>query len=244
MSKLTAEGAMNPARLFLLAVTGGVALVVSAGSIMPAAPVKPEPEKPLQNELLQVAKDYKSWGRVDDEMRWSPTFCRMPEPGKPQFSASKDADTHGQKLYSLFAKDRDAYFMLGAKKSVAVGQVVVKESWVPEEAKDRQPGRTEFKDIVRTPPPEGAPKARPLAHDGDHFYPYAVKDGKVFKASKPAGLFVMMKLFPKTEGTDNGWVYGTISADRKQVTASGKIESCMKCHESAKYDRLFWFAQK
>jgi hypothetical protein len=61
----------------------------------------------------------------------------------------------------------------------------------------------------------------------------------VYKAAKPAGLFVMMKLDPKTPGTDAGWVYGTLSADGKAVTAAGKVESCMKCHQDAKHDRLF-----
>jgi hypothetical protein len=238
MSKI--DSSMNPTRMLVLTVGGGAALLVSA---MFAAPVPPEPEKPFQKELLQVATEYRSWGRVDDQMRWAPADCRVSEPGKPKFSASTDADTHGQKLYSLFAKDRNAYFLLGEKKSAAVGQIVVKESWLPEEAKDRQPGKIDLKDIVRTDPPAD-PKTSPLSHAGDHFYPFAAKDGKVFKASKPAGLFVMMKFDPTTEGTENGWVYGTISADLKQVTASGKVESCMKCHERAKYDRLFWFAQK
>ena len=134
----------------ILALFGGLALIVSAVSVVPAAPVKPESDPPFQKELSQVAKDYKSWGRVDDEMRWAPWLCRMPQPGKPQFSGSKDADTHGQKLYSLLAKDRDAYVRLGEKKSAAVGQVVVKESWLPEEAKERQPGQFDPKDLVRT----------------------------------------------------------------------------------------------
>jgi hypothetical protein len=240
MPNASMNSSMNPTRMLILTVGGGAALLVSA---MFAAPVPPEPEKPFQKELLEVAQAYRGWGRVDDEMRWAPWLCRMPEPGKPQFSASNDADTHGLKLYSLFAKDREAYILLGEKKAAAVGQVVVKESWVPEEAKDRQPGKTDSKDIIRTDPRADG-KQKPSLFVGDHFYPYAVKDGKVFKASKPAGLFVMMKLDPKTEGTDNGWVYGTISADLKTVTASGKIGSCMKCHQDAKYDRLFWFAKK
>ncbi|MBS1993243.1 MAG: cytochrome P460 family protein [Cyanobacteria bacterium SZAS LIN-3] len=58
-------------------------------------------------------------------------------------------------------------------------------------------------------------------------------------SDKPLGLFVMMKLDPKTPSTDNGWVYGTISADGKSVTSAGRVQSCMGCHASASNDRLF-----
>jgi hypothetical protein len=49
----------------------------------------------------------------------------------------------------------------------------------------------------------------------------------------------MFKLDPKTPGTDEGWVYGTVSADGKQVTSAGRVESCMRCHQKAPHDRLF-----
>ena len=221
---------MTRARLSLLTLVAGLVLLASR---LPAEPAKSEDDKPFHKELLQVAKDYKAWGRVDDEMRFAPWLCRMPEPGKAHVSASKDADTHGQKLYSLFAKNRDAYFLLGEKKTAAVGQIVVKESWLPEEVKDAKPAKADRKGVIS----EGTGKT------ADHFYPFASKDGKVFKATKPAGLFIMMKLDPKTPDTDGGWVYGTVSADLKSVTAAGKVESCMKCHQDAKYDRLFWFAK-
>lgn len=41
---------MNPARLLLLAVVGGLVLIVAAVSTVPAAPVTTEPEKPFQVE--------------------------------------------------------------------------------------------------------------------------------------------------------------------------------------------------
>jgi hypothetical protein len=221
------------------------ALVVLAGIVVYAAfgfrlanssPKTDSPDSIFRKEILQAARDYKSWGRVDDEMRWAPELCRMPQPGRPWFSASKDEDTHGQKLYSLFIKKRDAYFSLGKTKTAPVGQVIVKESWIPEETSEVKPGRfdPDFKKIERTGDPI----------TGDHFYPYATKGGKVYKAAKSAGLFVMMKLDSKTQDTDDGWVYGTASADGKSVTAAGKVESCMRCHVDAKYDRQFGLAAK
>src|SRR5262245_55857183 len=68
----------------------------------------PAAMKPHVEKLLEVAKTYERFGRVDDEVRWAPFFCRMPQPGRAQFSTSKDDDTHGRKLYSIFAKDRKA----------------------------------------------------------------------------------------------------------------------------------------
>ena len=49
----------------------------------------------------------------------------------------------------------------------------------------------------------------------------------------------MVKLDPATPGTDEGWVYGTVSPDGKAVGAAGRVASCMKCHAEAKSDRLF-----
>ena len=214
--------AMTRARLSLVALPATLILLATG---LPAAPVK-EPDAPFRRELLQVAKDYKSWGRVDDEMRFSPWLCFQPDPALARFSASTDPDTHGRKLYSLFAKDRTAYVRPGKATTVAVGQVVVKESWAPEETTEVAARGIEKKKVVRST-------------GGDTFYPYATRGDKVFKASKPAGLFVMMKLDPKTPGTDDGWVYGTVSADGKTVTSAGKVESCMKCHQDARHDRLF-----
>jgi hypothetical protein len=54
----------------------------------------------------------------------------------------------------------------------------------------------------------------------------------------------MFKVDPKTKDTDNGWVYGTVTADGKKVTSSGKVESCMKCHQDAPHDRVFGLPEK
>jgi hypothetical protein len=192
-------------------------------------------QKGFAKKMLNAVKAYEQFGRVDDEARWAPYLCREPLPGRARFSASGDADTHGRKLYSLFAKDRAAFVIHNADaKPVAVGQIIVKESWVPEEVKGAVKQETTSKPIRIKQ--EGD---RLTYQNSDRFSPYATKDGKTFKATKKAGLFVMMKLDPKTPETDAGWVYGTIDADVKNVTAIGKIASCMECHVKAKNDRLF-----
>jgi len=49
----------------------------------------------------------------------------------------------------------------------------------------------------------------------------------------------MFRLDPSTPDTDAGWVYATVTA-AGQVTAAGRVASCMGCHEtSATHERLY-----
>lgn len=204
----------------------------------------------FEQKLLEIAKDYQQWGRVDDEARWAPYLCRLPKPAKAKFSESDDEASHGQKLYSLFAKDREAYVALtgdasnrdqatadsasdsrsdppeAAAKASPLGQVVVKESWTA------KPVAKPKLDAFGNPPT--------LDRDEqDRFSPYAERDGKWFKCDEKSALFIMFRVDPKTPGADEGWVYGTVSADGKKVTSVGLVKSCMKCHTEAPHGRLF-----
>jgi hypothetical protein len=111
---------------------------------------------------------------------------------------------------------------------------VVKEAWAPEEVKDA--GR-ELEPVVRKV------KVRGVEQE-DRFVPYARKDGRLYHAGKKVSLFIMFKLDPRTPGTDEGWVYGTVTADGKEVTSAGRVESCMGCHRNAPHDRLFGFPKE
>lgn len=71
------------------------------------------------------------------------------------------------------------------------------------------------------------------------FVPYVTKDDHTYRAKEKAGLFIMFKLDPQTPGTDRGWVYGTVTADGKEVTSAGRVQACMRCHQKAPHDRLF-----
>jgi hypothetical protein len=210
---------------FAALITFGTAALFAATATIHSEPndssgSAPTKDKKFQEKVKAAAAAYILFGRVDDETRWAPELCRQPLPGQARFSRSSDETTHGQKLYSLFAKNRDAY-MAAPGMAAPVGQVIVKQSWAPEEAKDV--------------------KAVPEITLGD-FNPYAKRDGKVYKASKLVGLYIMMKLDPKTADTDEGWIYGTVTADGETVTSAGRVESCMKCHETKK-DRLFGLRQ-
>jgi hypothetical protein len=224
--------------LWIAALAG---LSVSGGGFSVDAPKPAISEKTsveqVRNDLLKIAAEYKAWGRVDDQMRWAPQLCLPGPPGRVYSSASKDKETHGQKLYSLFVRRRDDYLRHSKGRAVVVGQAVVKQSWVPQEVTDpsekSEEGIDYYRKIIFTPDSDSNP------FEGDHFYPYVRKGDKVFKAARQADLFIMLKLDPRTPDTDDGWVYATATPDGKKITSLGKIESCMKCHLQAKSDRLF-----
>lgn len=180
--------------------------------------------------------EYKSWGRVDDELRWAPFLCRMPMPGRPTMSAAVDG-AHAHKLYSLFAKEHDAYAKLSTAQAHPSGnanasprplQMIAKESYVPE---------------VVASAPNALGSTGPL-QEGDHFHPYAKgADGKTYRASQLAGVYFMIEKAEGTPGTDEGFIYATVTPSG-QVTSAGRIASCMGCHAEAKHRRLFGPAQR
>lgn len=173
--------------------------------------------------LLAAATSYKDYGNLDDIMRWAPGLCRRPPSARIRESASNDEGTHGKKLYWLYAKDRDAYLKAGKGVVQPVGQVLVKEAFVA------QPGRG-----------DGDPQQdgwKPLT-------PIVERDGKAYHAGAREALYIILKLDPKTPGTDQGWVYGTLTPDGKTVTSAGRVASCMQCHTENTNDRMFGLAPR
>lgn len=180
--------------------------------------------------LKTLAGGYRSLSRVDTRSRFAPAACKMIGAGTPvPVSASEDEATHGRKLYALWTLDLKAYGALSgfprwaderatAAKTPGVedcSQVMVKEAFEPVEMK------ADEKDASL---PDGL---RP-----------AVRDGKRWKPGEAKGLFVMFRLDPKTPGTDDGWVYGTVTP-KGEVSEVGRIASCLKCHVEARHGRLF-----
>lgn len=172
----------------------------------------------LKDATAAYAKDY---GNIDDVMRWAPALCRRPPSAPIRESTSQDAATHGRKLYWLYAKDRPAYLEANAGMTQPVGQVLVKESFHAE------PGRGSGDTGERT---------------WVAFVPYVERDGTYFHAGEKEALYVLLKMDPATEGTDQGWVYGTLTPDGGTVTSAGRVASCMACHTEGTTDRLFGLA--
>ncbi len=195
----------------------------------PAEPVAEANDERWHATLRAIAGGYKTWGKVDDQMRWAPTSCAMPQPPRARISASGDESTHGRKLYTLYAKDPEAY---GAHRSFTpapaiagleqVAQVVVKEAFRPVES-DQPDNRFAL-----------GGEMRPAHHQG-----------KTYVAGEPQGIYVVFQPGKDIVGaTDAGWVYGTVAADLTTVTSSGKVASCMGCHQKVASGRLFGLNDK
>lgn len=197
-----------------------IAALALAGcnSDLRAAPAKPTPQVDARfaEAIRTAARPYQQWGRVDERPNVAPMMCDMPRPehygskGQVRMSEAEESP-HGKKLYYLWASDRAAYL----KTEVAQGFTIVKESFAatPSTKRNPAPGNLDA----------------PL-HDTVEV------DGKRLTTGAATGLYVMTKL--GGEGTDAGWIYGTITTDGV-VTSAGRVATCMGCHEDAPRDRLF-----
>jgi hypothetical protein len=203
---------------------------------------------PFEGRLLEIARSYESYGMPDEKMRLTNVICDFspdrfiqgltPADRIAQVSSASDATPHGQKLYFLFVKEPRPVGQPREGQPATpepVGQVVVKEAWVPEEVQEGE----------RTAEAEGSQRKLKVRRDGQwveeevSFDPYVRSDGRLYHAKEKAGLFVLFKVDPGTPDTDGGWVYGTVTPDGKHVTSAGRVASCMGCHREAPYDRLF-----
>jgi hypothetical protein len=207
----------------------------SSGPNVP--PAKTAQPQEFEERLLEIAHSYESYGRVHADYQWALAMCDDSSTFLPELAISNTSDSraHGRKLYALYAKmssEPDLY--LAEEALNPVGQVVVKESWVPEEV---DPGRGPGDPLsalvqARSDNPfEGAPDS-PASQ-------YILRENHVFRPKARSDLFVMFKLNPGTPETDEGWVYGIVTADGKKVTSAGRVASCMSCHLEAPHDRLF-----
>lgn len=182
----------------------------------------------FSSRLFEIASEYKQYQRVDQAVRWSPLLCYVP-PRPPanqaSLSASDSEETHGKKLYYLYARKPSEYKsnIWGLSESeggkavrAPLGQVLVKEAWHPVKLDSSKREESE---------------------------PYAVLGKEKYHAGDKKGLFIMFKMLESTPGTDQGWVYGTVSADGKKVTSVGLVENCMQCHRDAPRDRQIGLSQ-
>ena len=188
----------------------------------------------LESELLKIASEYKDYGRVDGDLRWAPTSCRTPLPSMARISASDDTDTHGEKLYFMFARDRDAYKSFESSSQPA-GQAIVKEGWNPKLIDPEREIPSTLMDLERD------------SQGSRWYFKYAKQDEKWFEPDGQSQLFIMYKpASPSQESsieTDEGWIYAVVNSEATQVLSKGKIDSCMNCHQDSKHDRMFGLPQ-
>ena len=169
--------------------------------------------------MLAAAQSYLLWGRVDEQLREAPAPCAAaPSPREvashPRLSAASTGP-HGRKLYYLWASDRTIYT---SRAPVPTGFAIVKESFVAE---------------------PGPPLAAALS--GNPMQTLTTASGEQLSVGARKDLFIMAKV-AQTDGTDDGWIYGTVAVDGT-VTSAGRVASCMGCHDKdAHYERLFGLA--
>jgi hypothetical protein len=187
-------------------------LDAGSGALQGAGPAAPA--GPFDARLLTIAKGYSAYHRLGDP-KWALADCVNTKSTYARWSQSQAADTHGKKIYYLFVSDFQDYDAWGRDTPAPVGQTLVKESWVSEEVPKEVPEEEREVGLVRD------------------------NEGRSYRAARKAGLFIMTKLDPATPGTDSGWVYGIVTADRSTVTSAGKVPSCVACHEKAPRDRVF-----
>lgn len=181
----------------------------------------PAPTSELDARFVPAIKDtaqhYAEWGRVDDAPRVAPAPCAAaaaPGEGVSHVRMSVAAEgPHGKKLYFLWANQRDTYLNGG---SFRPGFAIVKQSF------QAVPGGAHAD--------YGQPIKTVITDAGEHLQVGPAKD-----------LFVMTKV-AANDGTDAGWVYGTVAVDGT-VTSAGRVASCMKCHDQdAAHEKLFGLA--
>ncbi len=207
-----------------------VASAAASSSAATSVSAWPDDGGPVANDpaehatLLAIAGAYDGFARADGT-HWSPLDCMAPPDEAAHVSASAPGSPHGRKLYTLrifdfpaYARDtkhvpppRDPYRLEKGKAVPGTEQVLVKVSYLPTDDKAK-----------------AAWGVASATHEGKTFYPGELRD-----------LFVMYKPTDKTKKTDGGWLYGTVSPDRKKVTSAGLVKSCMGCHEDAPHGRLF-----
>jgi hypothetical protein len=173
-------------------------------------------------QLRSAARGYTRWRKLGHTPSWAPEMCGSPPPGPfPLYSESTAAATHGHKLYFLFAA-QSADYLATPRVTQPAGQVIVKEAYAAEPAGD-------MKD-----------EAVASAYWRASFAGNAMeRGGKHWLVGKRRDLFIMLKLAPSTPGTDDGWIYGTVSPTG-QVTSAGRVASCMQCHTGKEtVDRMF-----
>jgi len=190
------------------------------------ASASPELDARHEAAIRAAAAKFTEWGRVDERPNWAPTLCRAPTPadygapGHVRMSAAEHAP-HGQKLYYLWASHKDVY--LKPDGALPVGFAIVKQSFAAAPFDPAHPPPQQRHRLMGPLPPIAT---------------LTTADGKRFTVGERKDLFVMTKV-GDVPGSDDGWIYGTVSPDGK-VTSAGRVASCMACHTGhATHERLF-----
>lgn len=216
-----------------LGVLGAGLAAVAMVQAEEAPPLIASPQGVVEQDIRTVATQYWAWDRVSDAINWAPQGCVIWRTEHVFESSSEDKSTHGSKLYQLFSRLPKNYLELTGQAEEdnirsdspmrsGIGQVVVKESWKPVAVSEQEAS-------------EANSEKEPLVYAESPM-------GQKFRKGDFAGLFIMMKYDDPPIPADDGWVYATVAPDRTTILQSGRIDSCMGCHQNAPHGRLFGLA--
>ncbi len=207
------------------------ALVLASALSLAAAGAAGQQSFDAGARVRAAARSYRGYGRVDDEVRWSPASGRIPEPSRAR--VSRAAAGHAGAVYFVYASDRRAYLRLTGtgRGRPRAGFTVVAEAFTPRElARDPDEPMGAVRGEIPGHPAALLERARYRAEPDSA--------GRVVGPGEPAGLFVMHYAGRRVRESDEGWIYGAVAAGG-EVTAAGRIEPCVGCHRSAPHGRLF-----
>lgn len=191
----------------------------------------------------RVAKGY-SWLARADGLFWAPYDCVAPPPPPAFLSAAPDGE-HARKVYRLLIQSPDAYASAtGGVQPVGPSQIGMKGHgrdggpWtVVPAASGTDAAAPEWSVFRETEQVLVKESYAPHECEAKAVGATAAVGGRTYCLDQPMGLFVMVKPKGATMPTDEGWIYGTWVSG--VVTSSGKVASCMACHQKAPHGRLF-----
>jgi hypothetical protein len=180
-------------------------------------------DKTVDDQLLAISKEYLSYELYNRNDYWTISLCE-PYYYSPsiiedtlQFSHAGSTSPHGDKLYKLYTKYKEAYHK--KLEDQPEGQVVIKEVW-----------------NVRQ-----VPYGNDSIENNKLLVKRSMNDLMYYTPSTRKQLFIMYKAKPTAEN-DKGWWYGIVDiekgADNAEVIESMKINRCVACHEKTKHDRM------
>jgi hypothetical protein len=191
-------------------------------------------------EVLDELSTY--FGRLEiyTSLRHALTSCVALAPGQLeiQVSVSEDKETHGEKYYRLlYSSPNELYEEL---QKLDDGRVVPRLKY--QNGADLQPAAGTDLEYI-------APIGQLIVKQTFEVSPVNEMTSLVTNTTMPfehlaqtqfaRELFIMLKRPPGTPGSDNGWVYGVLTPDGKEVIRAGALNDCMKCHTQTGRDRLF-----
>jgi hypothetical protein len=169
-------------RILLLGAVALLAAVPTARTVVADNEVAGVDSKTLAR-IEEIARTYAKLGRVDDQARFAPYLCSMPQRSEPRVSRD-----HGpKKIYYLYASSKkDGAYFEGRYDEV---DYVVKESFAcADEATKKAGAKTGLFVVLRAP--------RGVESDEGWLYATTTADGKVTSAGQIASCIRCHKLAP------------------------------------------------